>query len=354
MNPGGHVYPARTAQPQRALRGPSREGWHGVGDKAERLVNLTVALLETRRPLTFAEIRRRTGFYTQRDHESGRRMFERDKDDLRRLGVPVVVTDVAFGEELGYRIDRRDYELPDIDLTAEEVTALAIAVHLTGGEGVKLALTKLLARAPDPVPAGAPPPVRVEVAADAVDAVAAAVVTRTALRFRYRAADGTVTDREVDPYAVVQRRGSWYLAARDHDRDALRAFRLDRIQGAPRPFGDPGAFETPEDLDVAAAVSGPELAAVEVELAVDAATRWAVESRGGSATGRMEGGRAVLRVPGIDPARDRAWLLGLAPGAEVLGPQEVVDEVTRGLREVLAAHGGTEPSEERIDPGGRP
>ncbi len=310
-----------------------------MGDKAERLVNLTVALLETRRPLTFAEIRRRTGFYAQRDHESGRRMFERDKDDLRRLGVPVVVSDVAFGEELGYRIDRRDYELPDIDLTAEEVTALAIAVHLTGGEGVKLALTKLLARAPDPMPSVPPPPVRVEVAADAVDAVAAAVVTRTALGFRYRAADGTLTDREVDPYAVVQRRGSWYLVARDHGRDALRAFRLDRIQGAPRPFGEAASFTTPPDLDVAAAVSGPELAAVEVELAVDASARWAVESRGGTDTGHKLGDRAVLRVPGIDPARDRAWLLGLAPGATVVAPNEVVEEVNEGLRSVLAAHG---------------
>jgi proteasome accessory factor B len=229
---------------------PTTQEGAGLGDKTERLVNLTVALLETRRPLTFAEIKRRTGFYGQRDHESARRMFERDKDDLRRLGVPIVVSDVAFGEEQGYRVDRREYELPDVDLSAEEVTALAIAVHLTGGEGVRLALTKLLARAPDPLPGDDPPPFRVQVAADAVDAVAAAAVTRTALTFRYRAADGSVTDRHVDPYAVVQRRGSWYLVANDHARGALRAFRLDRIQGTPRATGEPGAFETPDDLDV--------------------------------------------------------------------------------------------------------
>jgi proteasome accessory factor B len=253
--------------------------------------------------------------------------------------VPVHVTDVAFGEELGYRIDRRDYELPDIDLTAEEVTALAVAVHLTGAEGVQLALTKLLARAPDPVPTGSTPPVQVRVAADAVDAVAAAVVTRTSLAFRYRAADGTVSDRIVDPYAVVQRRGSWYLVARDHRRDALRAFRLDRLQDGPRPHGEPGSFTTPGDLDVAAAVSGPEIAAVEVELAVDAASRWAVESRGGVDTGRRIDDRAVFRVGGIDPGRDLAWLLGLVPGARVLAPREVAERVTEQLRQVLLAHG---------------
>jgi len=309
-----------------------------VSEKAERLVNLTVALLETRRPLTFTELKRRTGFYSQRDHESGRRMFERDKDDLRRLGVPIVVEDVAFGEDLGYRIERRAYELPDIDLDPEEVTALAIAVHLTGGEGTRLALTKLLARAPDPGPVADTPALTVRIAADAVDAVAAAVVTRTSLAFRYRTADGRTSDRQVDPYAVVQRRGSWYLVAHDHDRDALRAFRLDRIQGDPTAIGEPGAFETPAGLDVAAAVSGPEVAGVEVELAVDAATRWAVESRGGVATGRQIGDRPVLRVTGLDLRRDLPWLLGLAPGATVVTPTTVADDVAQGIRGVLAAH----------------
>ncbi len=313
-----------------------------MGDKAERLVNLTVALLETRRPLTFAEIKRRTGYYSQRDQESGRRMFERDKDDLRRLGVPVIVSEVAFGDDHGYRVERRDYELPDIDLTAEEVTALAVAVHLTGGEGVRLALTKLLARAPDPAPQEVAPPVRVQVAAEAVDAVAAAVVTRSVLRFGYRTADGSLSRRTVDPYAVVQRRGSWYLVARDHDRQALRAFRLDRFQDAPETIGEGGAFSIPDDLEVSAAVSGPEVAAVEVEVAVDPATRWAVESRGGVDTGRRHGGRPILRVGGIDPQRDRAWLLGLAPGGTVVAPPEVAERIRDGLSAVLAAHAAGE------------
>ncbi len=316
-----------------------------MSEKAERLVNLTVALLETRRPLTFTDIKRRTGFYGQRDHESGRRMFERDKDDLRRLGVPVVVEDLAFGEDQGYRVVRRDYEFPDIDLTPEEVTALAVAVHLTGGEGTRLALTKLLARAPDPAPLENAPPVQVRIAADAVDAVASAVVTRTALRFTYRTADGRLGERRVDPYAVVQRRGSWYLVAHDHERAALRAFRLDRIQGRPRTVGEPDAFRTPADLDVASAVSGPEVAGIEVDLAVDPTARWAVESRGGSWTGQQVDGRPVLRVAGLDEDRDLAWLLGLAPGVRVLAPARVADKVAAGLRAVLEVH-DAEPVQE--------
>lgn len=306
--------------------------------KTERLVNLTVAFLEARRPMTFADLKRRTGFYGQSDTESARRMFERDKDDLRRLGVPVEVVDVAFGEELGYRVDRRAYELPDVDLTAEEVAALALAVHLTGGERDRLALTKLVARAPDPTPLRDQPAVRVEIAADPVDAVADAVVTRTALAFAYRAADGAVSQRTVDPYAIVQRRGSWYLVARDHARRAIRAFRLDRMRGRPTTTGPTHAFEPPGDLDLASAVSGPEVATIDVELAVDSTTRWEVESRGGVQTGTSHEGRAVLRVPGIDASRDRPWLLGLWPGAKVLAPDDVARSVADGLEAVIAAH----------------
>jgi proteasome accessory factor B len=76
-------------------------GGCGVVPKVERLVNLTVALLEARRPLTFDQIKARTRFYGQDDAESARRMFERDKDELRRLGVPIETRPVQFSEYVG-------------------------------------------------------------------------------------------------------------------------------------------------------------------------------------------------------------------------------------------------------------
>lgn len=307
--------------------------------KVERLVNLTVALLEARRPLSFAELRQRTGFYAQDDPESARRMFERDKDELRRLGVPIEVRDLLFGDEVGYVVSRVEYEVPDVDLTAEEVAALAVALQLTGTEGTRLALAKLAARAPDPLKAGDAPPVRVAVAPDPVDAVADAVVSRTALRFTYRTAAGDVRERTVDPYGVVQRRGSWYLVGRDHDRDAVRAFRLDRIETRPQTVGSPGAFDHPDDLDVAAAVTGPETETVDVEVAVTDEARWAVELRGGTDTGRRHGELPVLEVPGVDPVRDRSWLLGLGPQVEVLSPASLRDEVVAALRRVADGPG---------------
>jgi proteasome accessory factor B len=303
-----------------------------VAPKVERLVNLTVALLEARRPLTFAEIRRRTRFYEQDDAESARRMFERDKDELRRLGVPIEVRDLGFGDELGYVVDRRRYEVEDLDLTPEEVAALAMAVHLTGREGEHLALTKLVARAPDPAELATRPTTRIALEPDPVDDVADAVLARQTVRFPYRTAAGQQAERTVDPYAVVQRRAAWYLVGRDHDRDALRAFRLDRVGGRPKAVGEAGGFTPPTDVDVAAAVSGPESAVVDVELAVSPDARWAVELRGGADTGRTHDGMPVLRLDGMDPVRDRSWLLGLGPDVVVLAPEGLRTEVVDRLR----------------------
>lgn len=314
-------------------------------DKAERLVNLVVALLEARRPLTLADLRDRTREYTQDDTESARRQFERDKDDLRRLGVPIESTELDLGGEIGYAVDRRAYELPDVELSPEEVAALALAVRLTGHPDHRRSWARLAARAPDPaeveIAASAPAAPHVDVGLDPVDATLAdALVRRIPLRFGYRTAAGQVADRHVDPYAVVQRRGAWYLVAHDHDRADRRVFRLDRIVGGQaRPSGTPGSFVPPSDLDLASAVTGPEAERVTVRLAVDDAARWDVEVRGGTPVG--DGSvPAVYEVTGLDPVRDRAWLLSLGDGIEVLAPADLRATIAAGHARAVAVHGG--------------
>ncbi|MFU8840393.1 MAG: helix-turn-helix transcriptional regulator [Nitriliruptoraceae bacterium] len=306
--------------------------------KVERLVNLTIALLEARAPMTLSEIRRRTGYYQADNPESARRTFERDKDELRRLGIPIETGTAPMSDEVGYRIPRRAYELPDVALTAEEVASLALAVDLTGTPGTPLALAKLAARSPDPAPLPGPVATHVDLRADAVDAVAEAVLSRRVLRFTYRAADGSTSLRTLDPFGVVQRRGAWYLVGRDHGRDALRAFRLDRCLATPTPVGEPGAFDAPAELDLAAAVSGQQLPGVHVELAVSPAARWAVELRGGRDTGRRHHGWAVLALDGLHPVRDRAFLLGLGAEVVVLTPASLHAELEAAYRRVLAVH----------------
>ncbi len=123
----------------------------------ERLVNLVALLLDSRRPMTFEEIRERMpGAYEQSDLDTAKRMFERDKDILRDIGIPieVVATDVWDAEQ-GYTIPKDEYYLPEITFTAEEISALFVAAR-TGGQDTSAeeAVRKLLYGAEGAILAG--------------------------------------------------------------------------------------------------------------------------------------------------------------------------------------------------------
>jgi proteasome accessory factor B len=303
----------------------------------ERLVNLTIALLETRRPLTFDELRRRTGYYPQADAASARRMFERDKETLRSLGVPIETRQDFGMEDPGYLIDRRTYELRDIGLDADEVAALALAVEMLGAEAAALALAKVAARAPDPAPLDAPA-TRVELSVADVDLFAPAIVERRRLRFDYRTADGRSGTRTVEPYGIVRRRRAWYLVGRDVDRDGLRGFRTDRMLGGAEQLDPAGAFSVPEGLDLASIVSGPDVPTVEAVLDAGPEGTWSLRSRGATEEGAGGDGTRRFRLAGVDPVRDRAWLLGLAPDAGLVEPAQLRDMIAAALERVVAAH----------------
>lgn len=305
----------------------------------ERLVNLTVALLETRRPLTFDELRRRTGYYPQPDPASARRMFERDKDTLRALGIPIETRQDFGMDDPGYLIDRARYELRDVDLDAEEVAALALAVDMLGTDAGALPLAKVAARAPDPAPLAAPP-ARIGLPVTDIDAFAPAIVDRRTVRFTYRTADGRTGERTVDPYGVVRRRRAWYLVGRDHDRDGPRGFRADRMLGEVEMVGPPGAFEVPEGLDLGTVVSGPDVVPVDVTMDVRTAGVWEVAARGGTDTGEATEEGRRMRLTDVDPVRDRAWLLGVAPDAAVLEPEDLRVSLRGALARVVDAHTG--------------
>src|ERR1051325_10387213 len=102
----------------------------------ERLINLVALLLETTRPLTFEEIRSTLPAYQQGDASAAKRMFERDKDVLREIGIPVELEATDSWEvEQGYRIRKDHYYLPQVSFTPEEVWALFVAAHAPGESG---------------------------------------------------------------------------------------------------------------------------------------------------------------------------------------------------------------------------
>ncbi|MFZ1287543.1 MAG: WYL domain-containing protein [Candidatus Phosphoribacter sp.] len=222
--------------------------------KTERLLNLVIALLSTRRPLTKTQLRTAVPQYHQTaSDEAFDRMFERDKDELRELGIPLVTALVAaaYDDELGYRIDRREYQLPEISFEPREVAALALAgrvwSHASLAAPARAALAKLAAAGvelDDSSLVGIEP--RVRTTEPSFDAVRRAVAERREITFGYRRADGQAATRRLQPWGMTQWRGRWYVTGLDHDRGAERVFRLGRIDGAVRAVGERAAYEIPE------------------------------------------------------------------------------------------------------------
>lgn len=324
-------------------------------DRLERLLNLVIALRETRRPLPAGEIRERVAGYGQSDPEAFRRMFERDKADLRALGVPVETAPLdRFDDRTGYRIDPAAYDLPPVNLEPAELAALALALTATGlADDARAGLTKLTVATaldaelePDPGAARGTPVLAVALDAPHRGELMEAQLTRTPVRFRYRPLSGAAQQRTVDPHALVHRRGFWYLVGHDHDRAARRAFRLDRIDGTVRTAGEPGAYTAQPDVGVDDVVprlagTGPEQA----EVAAAPSVAWVVARRalgGGRPEVGADGtatGRRRFTVAVDDPGAFLRWALEFGPEVEVLGPPALRSDAAARLAAVRAAAG---------------
>jgi proteasome accessory factor B len=233
-------------------------------DAAERLLNLLIALVNSRGRMTKEQVRASVAGYADApSDESFERMFERDKDTLRELGIPLVtVTDPGHGDDIGYRIDLETYALPPIDLTAAELGVLTLAAQTWQDRTMRgdtaRALTKLRAVGQGPgetdLVTGLAP--RVRSGGGAFAPLLDAAQERQVVRFRYRAANtGEVRERRVEPWQLLARRGGWVLVGRDLDRGASRSYRLTRIEGTVRPVGPPGAFDLPDQDAVDAALA---------------------------------------------------------------------------------------------------
>ncbi len=239
-------------------------------DPAERLLNLVIALVNTAGRMTKAQVRSSVaGYQDAASDEAFERMFERDKDTLRDLGVPVLtVTDSRHGDDVGYRIDLDTYALPSVDLTPAELGVLSLAAQVWQDASVRAdtsrALTKLRAVGEGPQAADLLARIAPHVGGTAAfGPLVEAVHERRAVRFTYRAATtGEVRERTVEPWRLLARRGGWVLIGRDRDRGAPRSFRLGRIQGGVQPIGGVAAFAEPTAEELAEAMAawaqGPE------------------------------------------------------------------------------------------------
>jgi proteasome accessory factor B len=305
-----------------------------MADRLERLTNLVATLLDTRRPLPLEELVDVVPGYPP-DKASYRRQFERDKDTLRGIGIPVQTEPLdALGPEVGYRIHPDEYYLPALALTAEEQAALHVAVtavRLEGGAGPE-ALWKLGGLEGEAATAVAALPSVPE-----LSVLFDAYRERAPVTFSYRD-----ERRRLDPWGIIFRRGHWYVVGHDHDRADERAFRIDRVEG-PVETGPSGTVERPEGVDPASLLRddpwrfGDE-EPVTARVLVDAPQAPGVVHQVGdhSVVERRADGSVVLGLPVTNVAAFRSFVVGLLDGAEVLDPPELRADVI-GWLERLAA-----------------
>ena len=309
--------------------------------KTERILNLTICLLVSDRYVPKSRIREAVEGYHDLSDAAFERTFERDKDELRSLGVPIEVGsfDAFFDDEPGYRIRPSEFQLPAIDLDAEEASVVGVAArvwqHAGMAESTRSALAKLRAAGiePDTAQLSALEP-SVQASEPAFEPLWNAVLDRTRVSFTYRDSER----RTLEPWGLTASKGRWYVIGWDTDRAATRMFKLSRMTDLPRRVSRAGAYAVPADLDLRAlartlAPPDPHETAL---LAIRTGRAQALARRGepaGSDAPRPNG-FDVFAVPYADLWRISEEISPHGADVVVLAPVELRDHVIRGLSAV--------------------
>lgn len=311
-----------------------------------------LALLATSGGLTKAQILSTVQGYAQDfvangDNASLERKFERDKDDLRELGIPVETIDdpgdPGNNQHLRYRIPRAAYELPaDVSFSPEELSLLGLAAMAWRDGSLsaqsRRALTKLRSlgvAAADPV-IGLTPLVRARDAA--FDPLSEAIDARVVVEFDYRKpGEDAATRRRVSPLALVNHEGRWHLVAAEPGSQVRKTFLLRRIVGSVRRTSATAIEPRPDESAVAiaelAALQAASAAVVEVVPGSDAALRL----RNRPWTTELPGGALEVRFTDIAVLADE--LLAFGPEVTAIAPPALVAAIVSRLRTLEAAHG---------------
>ena len=318
----------------------ARRKVHTVSRKSERLVNLTIALLATKRYLTKSEIFKTVAGYSG-DPEAKDRMFERDKEDLRSLGITIELGsfDPLFEDEAGYRIKPESYALQLRELSPTQIALLSKAAQLwreaAFSEPAQSGLRKLKSIGIDSdfdAIAGittTPPPTP-----EQLPEIIEAISDRRRITFEYRDEELKLEVRTLEPHTLSNSGGHWYITGRDCDRGEARTFRLDRFASAVKLSSHSNAYTF--DSNVAPAESQRPISKV--------------------AQIRIRKGRGVqLRQSAQILSEDSEWdlceipyftaehlirsVLWCGDDAEVISPAEIRAEIIARLTEVVKLHG---------------
>ena len=325
-------------------------------DKLIRQLSLVAFLMAERRAVTARDIKGSVEGYQEMSDEAFARRFYSDRAELIALGVPLhSQRDEYTGEEL-YNMRSESYFLPPLELTDDELAALQTCLYLLEGkfayaEPLRLALQNLALGRPGFAEAPTDTAMRVEVLDPEYSAemqgrlgkLEGAISKQRTVKFPYWSISrDEERERTVNPYALFQDAGAWYVVGDDLDASAERTFRVSRIRGeirfATRRERD---FRLPPDFDVDRYRGRPPWQigepVGEARIEVGGDTAWWVERTYGD-SGKIEDGVFVTEYSSLPLLA--SWVLRQDGRAVPQAPDELRKEVARSLRLVRERHEG--------------
>lgn len=298
----------------------------------ERLLNLLAFLLTVGRSVSAEEIRQTVAGYDQEGDEAFRRMFERDKELLRKMGIPLeTIQPTAQRQEITYAIDPQKYGTPDPQLTEEERAALWFASQVvrlggrTAGDSSFLKLGGTISgEALEPLSAD------LGTEAGALADLYEAVAGRRKIRLVYGGRERTIA-----PYGLGHRRGHWYLVATE--RGVAKVFRVDRMESVALTTE---TFERDPSITVARELEAHPWEAgdqpvVSTTVRIDPDLAWWAERRLGRSKpviDRQDDGGILLTLDVANPDAFVGWVLGFGTSAEVISPPEMRNRMVARIR----------------------
>lgn len=345
------------------------------GDRTERLLNLVLCLLSAHQPVPRETIRRIVAGYDPGASDAAfERMFERDKDDLRTLGIPIVTVSTSDGEVLGYRIPEEDYRLAQVHVTAQQWALLGVAARAWAQANLASAaqsgvrkIESMFAGSGDDTPEIA----RVvtwqqgpRAGSEALPRIWQAIREHRRIRFDYQGRrDERPRTRVMEPWSIVGRDGGWYLIGLDveieHSQDGTRVFRTSRMIGTVEFASDPGSFTVP-DHDPDELITPEPTDWTEAWVAIEPGYGAGVRSRaltdapgmpdgvGSSAPqddGQLDAGADVMALRTTDRHALISDLCALGPHVRVLAPADLAEEVAARWTRIAALHGQPDDSD---------
>src|ERR687885_2736198 len=312
-----------------------------------------------RRPLTARDVKSNVEGYSEMSDEAFARRFYSDRAELIALGVPLhSQRDEFTGEEL-YTLRSENYFLPQLDLEDDELAALQTAFYLLEGkfayaEPLRLALQNLALGRPgfDEAPTEAARNVQVldpeysPELAGRLGKLEGAISKQRTVKFPYWSISrDEVEERTVNPYALFQDNGAWYVVGHDLDREDMRTFRVSRIRGdirfatrRERDFKLPAGFDIEPYRDRPSWQIGDLVGEARIEVAGD--TAWWVERTYGE-HGHVDDGVFVTEYSNLGQLA--SWIVRQDGRATPVSPPELRREVARALRLVRDRHEGPPP-----------